>query len=300
RASLPAEVSRRWPAATAALLRGDAGTLDALPIDHAVPPVGFDGGEKHAAKVLRSFVRDRLPRYAEHRNEPEGDAASGLSPYLHWGFVSVHQVFQAVADAEGWSPERVALRPTGAREGWWGMGTNAEAFLDELVTWREVCYNTSVFLPGHDDFASLPDWARRSLEKHADDDRDPLSLEALEEGRTYDALWNATQGQLRGEGRIHNYLRMIWGKRFLEWTRSPREAVEWMLHLNNRWALDGRDPNSVGGIMWCLGRYDRPWGPERRVFGVVRYMSSANTARKVRVKDYIARHAPSEGQLPLL
>jgi deoxyribodipyrimidine photo-lyase len=301
-ASLPSEIAERWSAASAALLRGGAGTLDRLPIDHSVPPVDFRGGPVHAAKVLKSFLRDRLARYADQRNEPQAEAASGLSPYLHWGFVSVHQVFQALAGHEGWTPGRLALKPTGAREGWWGMGRCAEAFLDELVTWREVCYNTACFVDGHDRYDSLPEWARRSLEKHADDHRDPLALERLEEGRTYDALWNATQGQLRREGRIHNYLRMIWGKRFLEWTRSPREAAEWMLHLNNKWALDGRNPNSVGGIMWCLGRYDRPWG-ERAIFGVVRYMSSANTARKVRVKEYVARYAPegpAGGQRALL
>ena len=293
KASVSADVLVRWPPASAALLRGDAGTLDELPIDHAVPPVDFRGGPVHGAKVLESFVRERLPRYGTERNEPQADAASGLSPYLHWGFVSAHQAFAAVAEREGWTPERLALKPTGAREGWWGMGKDAEAFLDELVTWREVSYNTAHRLPDHDRYESLPGWARESLEKHAGDDRDLLTLEDLEEGRTYDELWNATQGQLRAEGRIHNYLRMIWGKRFLEWTRSPAQAVEWMLHLNNRWALDGRNPNSVAGIFWCLGRYDRPWGPERPVFGVVRYMSSANTARKVRVKDYIRRYTPA-------
>ena len=295
KAAIPRDVLDRWPAASAALLRGDAGTLDALPIDHAVPPVDFRGGPVHGAAVLKSFVRERLPRYAGHRSEPDADAASGLSPYLHWGFVSAHQVFTAVAEREGWTPERLALKPTGGKAGWWGMGPDAEAFVDELVTWREVSYNTAFLLPGHDRYESLPEWARRTLEKHQDDDRALLTLEALEEGRSYDALWNATQGQLRREGRIHNYLRMIWGKRFLEWTRGPREAVEWMLHLNNRWALDGRNPNSVSGIFWCLGRYDRPWAPERPVFGVVRYMSSANTARKFRVKDYIRRYAPGGG-----
>ena len=291
-AAIPRAVLERWPAASAALLRGDGGTLDALPIDHAVPPVAFRGGPEHGAKVLRGFVRERLARYAEERNQPEADAASGLSPYLHWGFVSAHQVFAAVAEREGWTPERLAWKPTGSREGWWGMSVEAEGFLDELVTWRELSYGTAFRVPDHDRYESLPEWARRSLEKHAGDERRLLPLEALEAARTPDALWNATQGQLRREGRIHNYLRMIWGKRFLEWTRSPREAAEWMLHLNNKWALDGRNPNSVSGVMWCLGRYDRPWAPERPIFGVVRYMSSANTARKLRVKDYVREYAP--------
>ena len=296
KASVPREVLERWPAASAALLRGDAGTLDALPIDHGVPPVDFRGGPVHGAEVLRSFVRERLPRYKDERNEPEANAASGLSPYLHWGFVSAHQVLDAVARREGWTPERLGWKPTGAKEGWWGMSPEAEAFLDELVTWRELSYNTAHLVEGHDRYESLPAWARATLEKHAGDDRDLVSPEALDEGRSYDALWNATQGQLRREGRIHNYLRMLWGKRFLEWTATPRDALALMLHLNNRWALDGRNPNSVSGIMWTLGRYDRPWGPERAVYGTVRYMSSANTLRKLRVKEYIRRYAPDLGE----
>ena len=296
KASIPREILDRWPAASAVLLRGDAGTLDALPIDRTVPPVDFRGGRAHGLQVLKSFVRERLPRYIDDRREPEDPVTSGLSPYLHWGFVSAHEVFDAVARHEGWTPERLALKATGSREGWWGMGAEAESFLDELVAWREVSYNTAFHVEGHDRYESLPEWARKTLEKHAGDDRDRFTLEALDEGRTYDTLWNATQGQLRREGRIHNYVRMVWGKRFLEWTRDPREAVEWMLHLNNKWALDGRNPNSVSGIMWCLGRYDRPWGPERAVYGTVRYISSANTARKVRVKDYIRRYAPDGGK----
>ncbi|HEX2203398.1 MAG TPA: hypothetical protein VHG91_08870 [Longimicrobium sp.] len=297
KASMPREVLERWPAASAALLRGGAGTLDAFPIDHGVPPVGFRGGPVHGAAVLRSFVERRLARYPDERNEPEAEACSGLSPYLHWGFVSPHQVFDAVARREGWTPERVGWKPTGAREGWWGMGPAAEAFLDQLVTWRELSYNTAHLVDGHDTYGSLPAWARATLEKHAGDARDLVAPEALDEGRSYDALWNATQGQLRREGRIHNYLRMVWGKRFLEWTATPRDALALMLHLNNRWALDGRNPNSVSGIAWTLGRYDRAWGPERAVYGTVRYMSSANTSRKLRVKDYVHRYAPggSEG-----
>jgi deoxyribodipyrimidine photo-lyase len=293
-AALLAEVERRWPAASPDLLRRTSASLAALPIDHAVPPVELRGGAVAGEKVLRGFIRDRLARYASERNQPEADAASGLSPYLHWGFVSAHQVFDAVARHEGWTPERLGLKPTGTREGWWGMGVDADAFLDQLVTWRELAFNTAMKVDGYDRYDALPAWARATLERHAGDGRALLSLEQLEEGRSYDALWNATQGQLRREGRIHNYLRMIWGKRFLEWTRHPREAAAWMLRLNDRWALDGRDPNAVSGIFWCLGRYDRPWAPERPVFGVVRYMSSANTARKVRVKEYIRRYAAAD------
>jgi deoxyribodipyrimidine photo-lyase len=200
-------------------------------------------------------------------------------------------VFARLAEREGWTPARLAPRPTGKREGWWGMSPNGEAFLDELVTWRELSYNTAHFLPAHDTYASLPDWARATLEAHRGDRRAELfTRDELEAGRTYDALWNATQGQLRTDGRIHNYLRILWGKKFLEWTRSGEEALAFMLHINNRWALDGRNPNSTSGITWVMGRYDHAW-QERPVLGKVRPMSSAATARKIRVDGYVARYA---------
>ena len=172
------------------------------------------------------------------------------------------------------------------------MSEAAEAFLDQLVTWREVGFNMAANRADHREFESLPDWAQRTLAEHAGDPRPHLyTLDEFESASTADELWNAAQRQLRREGVIHNYLRMLWGKKILEWTRTPREAAHFMIELNNRYALDGRDPNSYSGIYWCLGRYDRPWGPERPVFGKVRYMTSTNTARKFRVKEYVARYA---------
>lgn len=302
---VPAAVAARWPAASAALLRGDPAALAALPIDHGVPPVeGATGGAEAGTRRLHDFLDRRLHRYADHRNEVEDGAASGLSPWLHWGFTSTHEILAAVAEREGWTPDRVALgKATGQRAGWWGLPPAAESFLDELVTWRELTFNTAASVPGHDRYETLPDWARATLEAHREDPRPALyPLEALEAGRTGDPLWNAAQGQLRRDGVIHNYLRMVWGKRVLEWTPDPARSIEWLLHLNNRWALDGRDPNSVGGVMWCFGRYDRPWGPERAVFGTVRYMSSENTARKIDVKGYLRRYAPApdDAQIALL
>lgn len=289
---LPPEIAERWPPTSPALLGGEKAALAALPIDHGVPPVPFRGGPQKAQSVLRSFMNERLPRYAEHRNEPWNAPNSGLSPYLHWGMISVHQVFGELAEREGWTPERLAAEATGKRERWWGMSRNAEAFLEELVIWRELSYNTSLHLGNHHRYASLPDWARRTLDKHRDDPRHEIGAEELEAGQSPDALWNATQGQLLRDGRIHNYMRIVWGKRFLEWTPSPEAALEAMIGINNRWALDGRNPNSYSGIFWCLGRYDRAWGPERPVFGTVRYVSSANTARKVPVARYVEEYAP--------
>ena len=144
----------------------------------------------------------------------------------------------------------------------------------------------------HDSYEALPSWAKKTLAEHAQDPREHLyDLDAFDAGSTHDPLWNAAQQQLRVEGRIHNYLRMLWGKKILEWSPSPQDAFEVMVELNNRYALDGRDPNSYTGILWVLGGFDRAWGPERDVFGKVRYMSSANTARKVDVDDYIASYS---------
>ncbi|MGE3276439.1 MAG: deoxyribodipyrimidine photo-lyase [Vicinamibacterales bacterium] len=293
-AAIADTVTRRWPDVWSWLARG--GSLDALPINQGVGPTGVPGGSAAAARALTTFLDDRLADYADRRSQPQEEVASGFSPYLHWGHLSVHQVFDALSTREGWLGHLPA-RATGAREGWWGMSRPAEAFLDELVTWREVGFNMCHLRPDdYDRYESLPDWARRSLDGHAEDPRDPCySLEELEAAATYDPLWNAAQRQLVREGRIHNYLRMLWGKKILQWTESPRQALDVMIELNNKYALDGRNPNSYSGIFWTLGRYDRPWAPERPVFGVIRYMSSENTARKVRVREYLKRYDAQPG-----
>jgi deoxyribodipyrimidine photo-lyase len=291
-ADIPAHVLKRWREADQGVLSGEASALTSLTIDHTVAPARLRGGEMEGRRLLRKFIEGRLPRYDENRNQPEVEGTSGLSPYLHFGHVSAHEVFKVVAEREGWSIEHVSQRASGSRTGWWGMGPAAEAFLDQLVTWRELGHNAAAHLQGYAGFGSLPDWSLRTLHKHASDLRPHLySLEALEGARTHDPLWNAAQRQLVREGRLHNYLRMLWGKKILEWSPSPKEALEVMLRLNDTYALDGRDPNSVSGIFWCLGRYDRPWGPERPIFGTVRYMSSENTARKLRVGEYLRRYA---------
>ena len=218
------------------------------------------------------------------------DVASGLSPFLHFGHISPHAVLEGVARAEDWSVEHLPDTGNGARAGWWGMSDNAEAFMDQLVTWRELGFNMSHHQPDYASYESLPAWARQTMEQHAADERPHIySLEDLELARTHDPLWNAAQNQLRAEGRIHNYLRMLWGKKIYQWSPGPRQALAALIHLNDKYALDGRDPNSISGITWCLGRYDRAWGPERPIFGKLRYMTSENTARKVRVKEYVAR-----------
>jgi deoxyribodipyrimidine photo-lyase len=293
-AKLPSEITRRWQPASAGLLSGEPAALAALPIDHGVVPSFLRGGALAGTRLLREFVDRRLPRYAAERSDPDADVASGLSPYLHWGHVSAHEVLAAIAAHEqGWSAEALPDKGGGSRAGWWSMSPDSEAFLDQLVTWRELGFNNAHHRSDADSYESVPGWARASLRLHEADPRPVLlPLSALEHARTPDPLWNAAQTQLLREGRIHNALRMLWGKRVLEWTRTGSEAAEVLLHLNDKYALDGRDPNSSSGILWTFGRYDRPWGPERPIFGMVRYMSSTNSAKKWRMKDYLARYAP--------
>ena len=298
RERLPAGIADRWPRATDALLAGDTGALAALPIDHAIPPAPLRGGHREGRARLKAFTDERLADYGSGRNTPDDDASSGLSPWLHFGHLSAHEVFAAVARAESWSPAKLGDDARGKREGWWGTSASAEAFLDELVTWRELGYRWCAHEDGHEDYDALPAWARETLEDHERDPRPHVyTLEQFEAAATHDDLWNAAQNQLRVEGRIHNYLRMLWGKKILHWSRTPREAFATMIELNNKYALDGRDPNSCSGISWVLGRFDRAWGPEREVFGKVRYMTSANTRRKMSVGEYVGRW--SDWQLSL-
>lgn len=288
---LPEQVLKRWPRATEALFAGEMVAMRKLPIDHSVGTVTTRGGPAAAQKTLRNFLEHRLSRYAEERNQPQQEVASGLSPYLHFGHISAHQVFAELMQRENWSPALLPPKGNGAKEGWWGVSAPAESFLDEFVTWREVGYNFCSQREDYDQFESLPSWAQQTLAKHARDRREHVYTRAqFENAETHDALWNAAQMQLLVEGRVHNYLRMLWGKKILQWSRTPQAALELMIELNNKYALDGRNPNSYSGIFWVLGRYDRPWHPERPVFGVIRYMSSENTARKVRVREYINKY----------
>ncbi|NLX95301.1 MAG: deoxyribodipyrimidine photolyase [Rhodopirellula sp.] len=290
--SLPATIRRRWPDASPQLLACEPTALAVLPIDHSVCMVSTACGSAAARARWKTFLSKKLASYNEARNQPEAEATSGLAPYLHFGNISPHEMFRSLAQQEGWSPAELADKAAGSRAGWWGMSESAEAFLDQLVTWRELGFNGCAHREDYDQFSSLPPWATATLTKHAADDRSyAYTLEEFASARTHDPLWNAAQRQLIAEGHIHNYLRMLWGKKILQWTAAPQEALDIMVELNNRYALDGQDPNSYSGIFWILGRYDRPWGPERPIFGTVRYMSSENTARKLRVGDYMQRYS---------
>jgi len=285
----PKPILERWPAADL-----DQGAdLSVFPIDHNVAPAAITGGSRAARQRLTRFLNEHLQRYAEERSQPELELTSGLSPYLHFGHISSHEIFAALTAAEGWRLGDQAPPGRGQKEGWWRMSTSAEAFLDQFITWRELGFNGCAFDNGYARYDTLPDWARKTLGEHAGDPRPTLYTRSeFEQAATHDPLWNAAQRQLLREGKMHNYLRMLWGKKILEWSRTPREAHAIMVELNDRYALDGRDPNSYSGIGWVLGRYDRAWGPERPIFGKIRYMSSENTARKFSVKGYLERYAP--------
>ncbi|MBC7288117.1 MAG: deoxyribodipyrimidine photolyase [Armatimonadetes bacterium] len=288
-APLLREIFTRFPPAHDLILSGSEQRLLQLQINHSVGPVPLAGGERNARMLLRRFIAEKLARYSALRNHPDEDAGSGLSPYLHFGHISAHEVFFEVAEWEDWDPELASPRRDGRRD-WLGMSEAAEAFIDQLVTWRELAYNAAAHDPGCARYEGLPSWALRTLEKHRSDPR-PMAYrpEQLEAGDTYDPLWNAAQRQLVLEGRIHNYVRMLWGKRMIEWSADPQEAFYALIELNNRYAIDGRNPNSYAGISWCFGRYDHPW-PERPIFGSVRYMSSERALHKVRARRYLERY----------
>ncbi len=296
-AHVPQAIFDQWPESPVERWAESTSYLAELPIDHSVKAVDdIAGGELAARRQLELFIASRLERYSE-RNQPEADAASGLSPWLHFGHISAHEVFAAVADATAWKPTKLSGKANGSSKGWWGIDEDAEGFLDELITWRELGFNMCSREPNYAKYESLPDWAQETLREHASDRREhEYTLTEFEQAQTHDELWNAAQWQLVKTGRLHNYLRMLWGKKILEWSPTPQSALETMLHLNNKYAIDGRDPNSYSGIFWVLGRYDRPWGPEREVYGKIRYMSSDNTARKVRVKGYIEKHSPTKSE----
>jgi deoxyribodipyrimidine photo-lyase len=254
-------------------LRPEAALLEGFPIDRSVGPVSaFRGGGDEALKALRRFVRERLRGYAARRNRPELDGTSQLSPYLHFGHIGPHMVALAVKNADAPRQDR-------------------EAFLEELIVRRELAINFVRFNPLYDRLESCEAWARRSLAKHRRDERQYVyTQQQLENAETHDPLWNAAQRQMVSSGWMHGYLRMYWAKKILEWTRAPEEAYDIAVRLNDRYELDGRDPNGYAGIAWAIGgKHDRAWGPERSVYGMIRYMSYASTSRKFDSNAYIER-----------
>ena len=290
--AIPEAIIEKWPSLPLKGARSIRTFTNSLPIDHKVGPVNVRGGTDAARSAFGTFMKHRFSSYKKNRNHPDEMAESGLSPYLHFGHISSHEIVKGILEQQQWSPKQCSDQAKGQREGWWGMDENAEAFLDQIITWRELGFQFCHNLPDYHEYASLPNWAMETLQKHAVDPRPFLyTVTEFEEACTHDPIWNAAQNQLLQEGRIHNYLRMLWGKKILHWSATPEDALRIMERLNNRYALDGRDPNSYTGIFWILGRHDRAWGPERPVFGKVRYMTSASTKRKLRMKEYLRKYA---------
>ncbi|MFG0262936.1 MAG: deoxyribodipyrimidine photolyase, partial [Novipirellula sp. JB048] len=264
------------------------------PIDHRVPPSeSVRGGSKAARLRLNRFLNKKLARYNQDRNHPDAQATTGLSPYLHFGQISAHEIVDKLLAHEAWTPDQLG-DVNGKNHGFWNTSASAEALLDQLLTWRELSFNRTFREPDrYDRFETLPQWALKTLDKHrADERRELYTLEQFEAAATGDPLWNAAQRELLRDGVMQNYMRMLWGKKILHWSPTPERALHIMIELNNKYALDGRDPNSYSGIFWTLGRFDRAWGPERPIFGSVRYMSSDSARRKLRLDRYLERFGP--------
>ena len=286
-AVLPPDVSSGWPQAD--LRASPASLVSQLPIDHSVRPAVFDGGQDEARDRLTAFARERLARYADAANHPDADGTSHLSPYLHFGHISPHEVFSAVMSQERWTTRKLGGGASGRREGWWHVSAGAEQFLDQLTVWRELAFNGAAWTPGFGSVAALPAWARATLDAHREDEREHVYTRAqLEGARTHDPVWNAAQNELRETGWLHGYMRMVWGKKILEWSPRPEDALAHMAALMDKYSLDGRDPVSLLNYSWVLGAFDRPWF-ERPIFGTVRYMTSESAKRKLKMKNYLTK-----------
>lgn len=256
-----------------ATLNAACDVTEGWPLDRSVSPATqWRGGTAEAFRLLREFVEHRLRRYTTQRNKPENDHTSRLSPYLHFGHISPTTVALAVQMSDAPSADK-------------------EAFLNQVITWRELSVNLVRFNHDYDSFECGERWAHRTLMKHSKDFRPVVYNEMqLENAETHDPLWNAAQMQMVNTGWMHNYMRMYWAKKILEWSRSPADACRIAVYLNDKYELDGRDPNGYAGIAWAIvGKFDRPWF-ERAIFGQIRYMSGESMARKFDATKYIAQN----------
>jgi deoxyribodipyrimidine photo-lyase len=248
-----------------------AHTLSKLKLDRSLKRQQFNiGGQVEAQRRLKTFLRDRLAHYADSRREPAGDGTSTLSAYLHFGQISPQQIALAVRD----SPVPTAQR---------------DAFLEELIVRRELAINYCFYMANYDNYDALPNWAQRTLAAHRRDPRDHIySREDLESAKTGDPYWNAAQAEMVLTGYMHNSMRMYWGKQILAWKKSPQEAFDDLLYLNNKYFLCGRDPNAYANVAWIFGLHDRPWS-QRNIYGTVRYMNAAGLRRKFDMDGYVQK-----------
>ena len=246
--------------------------LDGMDLDRSVGALSHlhKGGNSEAKKIFRRFLKQGLGGYYANRNQPQTDYASHMSKYLHFGHVS---------------PIWLALqaRETSAKR------DNIESFVEELVVRRELSMNFVFYNNDYDSYSNLPGWARKSLEEHKGDEREyTYTRKQLENAETHDEYWNAAMKEMVHTGYMHNYMRMYWGKKILEWSNTPEHAYKTTLYLNNKYFLDGRDPNSFANVAWVFGQHDRGW-TEREVYGKVRYMSSGGLERKTKPDQYVEK-----------
>jgi deoxyribodipyrimidine photo-lyase len=243
-----------------------------LKLDTSVAPVSrlFRGGTAAAKHTLATFIDKRFSAYQKHRNQPQTDDTSYMAMYLHFGQIS--PIYAALK-----------VRDCGAAQ------ENIDSYLEELIVRRELAVNFCYYTDDYDRYSCIPDWAKRTLAQHKDDPRDPYyTREQLEQAKTHDPYWNAAMNEMRYTGYMHNYMRMYWGKKVIEWSSSPEYAYETLLYLNNRYFLDGRDPNSYVGVAWCFGVHDRAW-TERPVLGKLRYMNASGLKRKADPEAYVEK-----------
>ncbi|HET7423983.1 MAG TPA: deoxyribodipyrimidine photo-lyase [Gemmatimonadales bacterium] len=253
-----------------------ADLVAACAIDHTVSPGALHGGPGAAERQLQRFITAGLPRYKDERSDPNADATSGLSAYLHFGNISPIEILLRVREA--------------------GPATQVARFQDELLTWRELAFNFTHFTPRHRTVEAIPAWAREELAAGESDQRPALySAGELEQARTASPLWNAAQMAYLRDGWMPNPLRMLWGKSVIQWTRNAAEALAILEHLNNKYALDGRDPSSYLNILWVFGKFDRPFY-RRPIYGTVRYMSLTAAEKKFDVGRVIARYGSLAGR----
>jgi deoxyribodipyrimidine photo-lyase len=241
-----------------------------LNIDFSVNEVDWiQSGENAALRMLQKFIDEKLDHYDQQRNDPNADAVSELSPYLHFGQISAQRIALQVYKSDATDDAK-------------------EAFLEELIIRKELSDNFCYYNENYDSVKGFPDWAKKTLSQHADDPREYLySLKEFEQAKTHDDLWNAAQMQMVKTGKMHGYMRMYWCKKIYEWTRSAEEAMKFSIYLNDKYELDGRDPNGYTGIAWSIGGvHDRAWF-ERDVFGKIRYMNYNGAKSKFDVKKYI-------------
>jgi len=244
--------------------------LNILNIDKSVSLSPFVGGYSQARKYLEEFIERKLHKYKDFRSHPELDYQSNLSPYLHFGQISPIEVVLEVLSK-------------------YGKDENVDSFFNELIVWRELARNFCYYNPNYNHYEGIPDWAKETLEEHKKDRREYIyTLEELENAKTHDEYWNAAQLELLKTGKMHNYMRMYWCKKIIEWTDDPKKAFDIACYLNDKYELDGRDPNGYAGISWCFGTHDRPW-KERKIFGKVRYMSASGLEAKFDIKKYVEK-----------